>query len=76
MTNNNEQMYLLNENRFNKPALNAETKEEMKGLISLGYGNFVRVLDDIFVTYISIDPISWEKESVRMYKAYLNSDIF
>lgn len=61
-------MYLLNEERFNKQAVNKDG-EIVNGLISLGYGNFIKLHDEDWVTIINVNDVDYSKTSIRMHKS-------
>lgn len=72
---NNEILYSLNEERFNKPALK-EGGVLSKTLISIGYGNFIRLHDSDWATIININDVDYTKTSIRVHRGILNNKMF
>ena len=70
---NKEKVYKLNENRFNEKALKADGTL-FDNLISLGYGNFVRLHCEDWASIFSIDCCDYEMTEILVHRSLLNND--
>lgn len=68
-----EMVYKLNEERFNEKALKADGKF-FNNLISLGYGNFIRLHCDDWASIFSIDCSNYDVKEIRVHRSLLNND--
>lgn len=70
---NKEKVYKLNEERFNKRALK-EDGTFFDNLISLGYGNFIRVYCEDWASIINIDCCDYKLTEIRVHRSLLDND--
>lgn len=68
-----EKIYKLNEHRFNQEALKVGGSP-FDNLISLGYGNFVRLHCEDWASIFSIDCCDYGVKEIRVHRSILNND--
>ena len=68
-----EKIQKLNEERFNEKALKADGTL-FDNLISLGYGNFVRLHCEDWASIFSIDCCDYGVKEIRLHRSVLNNE--